>query len=162
MDYQTVYDIGTDGFDEWWWLLGIVVGFAALLLALLVFPRAQAKHRLLAGIGLLLVSMVGMNFLMGAHFLERRAIAEIAAGKAKTIAGKIANFQPDQGGKGDAAIESFRIGDERFSYSNSIHRAGFKQTRIYGGPLKDGMTVRLTYVEMPDHTAITKVEVQPE
>ena len=162
MDYQTVYDIGTDRFDWWWWLLGIIVGYAGLLFALLVFRRAQPKVRLLAGIGFLLVSMVGMNFLMDSHFLQRRALSEVAAGKARTVEGTIANFEPDTGGQGGTAIDTFRIGDEGFSYSNSIHRAGFKQTRMNGGPLREGMTVRITYVEMRDHTAITKVEVQPE
>ncbi len=41
--------------------------------------------------------------------------------------------------------ESFVVGDRRCAYSDDLVTAGFHNTRRHGGPIREGLYVRVTY-----------------
>lgn len=63
-------------------------------------------------------------------------------GQCQVIEGPIEHFHAGSGERGDAN-DSFDISGSRFSYSDSIVGAGFSQTQARGGPLKEGLRVRI-------------------
>ena len=63
-------------------------------------------------------------------------------GQCQVIEGPIEHFHAGNGERGDAD-DSFDIGGSRFSYSDSSVGAGFSQTQARGGPLKNGLRVRI-------------------
>jgi hypothetical protein len=77
----------------------------------------------------------------GITYNEYRAAATaLKEGQYSIAEGPVANFVsgPKQ--------ESFTVGNRSFSYSDSIVTAGFRQTASHGGPIHEGLYVRLTYV----------------
>jgi hypothetical protein len=42
-------------------------------------------------------------------------------------------------------VESFVVGGKRFQYSDFAMRAGFDETRSHGGPVREGLHVRIHY-----------------
>ena len=53
------------------------------------------------------------------------------------------------------AMEHFCVRQACFEYSDFVITAGFNNTASYGGPIRDGLPVRVTYVG----NAIAKLEV---
>lgn len=69
------------------------------------------------------------------------------------VEGAVANFRPMP--SGGHALEHFCVSGKCFSYSDYSVSAGFNNTNSHGGPIREGLTVRVTYVG----NTITKLEV---
>jgi len=54
------------------------------------------------------------------------------------------------------AMESFTVSGVPFSYSDYIPKAGFNQTSSHGGPIHEGLPVRIWYVG----NEIVKLEIK--
>jgi hypothetical protein len=75
-------------------------------------------------------------------------------GKAEVIEGAVSNFKPGTNERG-SAYESFCVKGACFTYSDYEESAGFNTMAINGGPIREGLPVRLTFVA----NTIVKLEV---
>jgi hypothetical protein len=68
----------------------------------------------------------------------------LISGQASVIEGLVTDFRsmPHAGGH---AEESFAVSGQRFSYSDYSPTAGFNNTRSHGGPIDNGVHVRITH-----------------
>jgi hypothetical protein len=145
MTFRTVFDIAREGYVAWWFpAIGLVFVFVGGLfvlnptLAILVgiWGRQKLFSWVFLGFSVLWTVMI-----FGITYNEYRAAATaLKEGQYSIAEGPVANFVsgPKQ--------ESFTVGNRSFSYSDSIVTAGFRQTASHGGPIHEGLYVRLTYV----------------
>jgi hypothetical protein len=70
------------------------------------------------------------------------------------IEGEVTSFQPmPRGGHGQ---ECFSVESKSFCYSDNVLTPGFNQTTLYGGPMRQGIRVRVGYIE----NVILRLEIQ--
>jgi hypothetical protein len=94
---------------------------------------------ILTGIGVV-VTVPGVFTIIS----QRRLEAEVRAGREQTVVGTVEHFQPEPvGGHQD---ESFEVAGREFHYSSFDFSAGFNTTQPKGGPIHEGQTVRVTFV----------------
>ena len=65
-------------------------------------------------------------------------------GRCDIVAGKVTQFHPMPASGHDT--ERFVIGNRQFKYSDYIVSPGFNNTSSHGGPIRDGLRVRIHYV----------------
>ena len=75
-------------------------------------------------------------------------------GRAEIVEGAVSNFKPGTNMRG-SAYESFCVKDKCFTYSDYQEQAGFNTMTINGGPIREGLPVRVTFVG----NTIVKLEV---
>ena len=81
-------------------------------------------------------------------------------GHYKVVEGNVSNFKPMLAyGHGK---ESFSVNDVSFSYSNNEITGGFNHVADWGGPIREGLYVRISYMEHKDITdnVIIKLEIK--
>ena len=72
---------------------------------------------------------------------------------AQVVEGVVTDFKPMPAA--GHAMESFCVSGVCFRYSDYVVTAGFNQTSSHGGPIRDGLPVRVTYIG----NTIVKLEV---
>jgi len=78
-------------------------------------------------------------------------------GTVYVVEGDVEEFQPmPANGQGS---ERFVVDGRRFQLSDSVASAGFNQTSIDGGPIREGLHVRIHFVELASGSTITKLEL---
>ena len=78
-------------------------------------------------------------------------------GKVQVVIGIVEDFHPMPFSGHDT--ERFRVGTEKFSYSDYMVTGGFNNTSSHGGPIKFGLPVRITFIPSKFCNVITKLEV---
>ena len=74
----------------------------------------------------------------------RHAAQAVAQHRAKVVEGRVQDFWPmPYEGHG---MEHFCVADACFEYSDYIVTAGFNNTASHGGPIREGLPVRVSYV----------------
>jgi hypothetical protein len=73
----------------------------------------------------------------------QRATSDLREGRYSVVEGPVTDFipMPYEG----HALESFTVNGHRFSYSDNIMTAGFRNTASHGGPIREGLYVRISY-----------------
>jgi hypothetical protein len=108
-------------------------------------PETGARKRLPAGGG---ATMFGVFLLAFAVFFGLPMISaiglsqQLAEGRAEVVEGPVAIDFEVGGGKN----ECIRVAARRFCYSDWILTPGFNRTRALGGPLRDGLQVRISSI----------------
>ena len=159
MEYETVFDIAVVGYKNWDFpALGLLVmALGAFIMAISKYsrwrdgqsPRARKVFAFVYfGFGALWTATAFIN-----TYGQYSALAKAANSyRARVVEGIVANFKPKLSGRG---MESFCVSGTCFEYSDNVVTAGFNYTAYYGGPIRDGLRVRVTYVG----NAIVKLEV---
>ena len=65
-----------------------------------------------------------------------------------------------QAARGGPKNESFTVGGVRFRYAQWAARRGFHQTSEAGGPIREGLEVRIHYVGPPEDPTIVRLEAR--
>jgi hypothetical protein len=90
--------------------------------------------------------------------LQQRAflVSALRDGRATVVEGRVYDFDPMpfSGHK----MECFKVQDRCFCYSDFVVTQGFNQTRSHGGPIYEGLQVRVHHVG----SAIARLEVAKE
>lgn len=76
------------------------------------------------------------------------------------VEGYVENYHPrPKSGKGN---ETFVVNGVSFSNGDDETHYGYTQSALYGGVIKEGLYVRITYIheEMPNENAILKLEIK--
>jgi hypothetical protein len=149
--YRTVFDITEVGYKSWSFpAFGLIFVFIGLLLPFLNrrgfirksppwmekwFPRIYLGFSISWTLGAFLSTYVDY----------RQAIGAMRDNSAKIVEGPVTKFHPmPYSGHAD---ESFDIQGVKFSFSDYDVRAGFNNTASHGGPIREGLRVRIWYLD---------------
>lgn len=172
MSDRVVYDIVEAGPTWWFAVAGLVpaVLFPPYFLWLRdgklprrLFPSPWLDHRrwLFTGMaaftllfGLLWAAGVTYSTLTE-HYNACRLLRE---GGATVVEGKVERFEPEpSNGKGG---EHLSVGGVAFEYSSRDAASGFRWTATQGGPMREGLDVRIHYAELSGRRTILRLEVR--
>jgi hypothetical protein len=148
--YVTVFNAATDPLRHWDFygagLVGVVVGAALLLI-----PRFH-RYRGLRGSGLGVFGGVVLGFsilwtaLSASSIIagNLRAGDAVRSGKCRVVEGVVQDFHPmpEEGHE----METFKVADVTFGYSDYVITSGFNNAASHGGPIREGLPVRICYL----------------
>jgi len=147
--YQLVFDLRLEGYRSWH--IGALPGcFAIAFFALSWVVRTQAtksgdvgvnwyaRFAALLGAGALLMSVL---LLRSSWYDYQQLRAALESGRTHLVVGTVGDFQP---GDHDGHVrERFRVNDEHFEYTESVISDAFEWTAGRGGPMHEGLEVRM-------------------
>lgn len=166
MDYQTVFDLSRSSYPVAQFTTENYqhLPLAVLALPLLVFGTILAAlYHYLRGVALALtvgfVSFVFACALAGVWLVPNVTISTGNVAP-KVIAGPVRDFVPMPAT--GHAMERFCVRTACFQYSDYVLTGGFNNTSSHGGPIKEGRSVRVTYLEYPSWpgNVIVKLEIE--
>jgi len=135
----------------------LVVGLLACAVWLAFGKRVERyrrfwPHSVALAIGLLLIAVAMFGFKT-----DQDSLLEAARlGNVRVVEGVVENFHPMPYAGHDT--ERFSVAGHRFEYSDYLKTSGFNQTSSHGGPIREGLPVRITYVP-GQRNVIIKLEV---
>jgi hypothetical protein len=159
MHYSVLFDVSQKGYDWFPVLLGLVfTGVGVLGVKYPTWRRGFRIHPIIViGIG---VALALGTFLF--QYSNRYAYASLLSqGKAEIVEGPIENFQPMP--YAGHAEETFTVQGIPFAYSDFEVTPAFNNTRSHGGPLHEGLLVRVYYTnsrEFAGRYAILRIEMK--
>ena len=161
MNYQIAYDIEQVWYPGWW-LFGSGILIFSVGLATIVFADSKAfswmvdrlpKQGMLMSIFICVFGslLIGAGIINYSNFANLRQAAR--DGSVEIAEGKVEQFvpMPYEG----HAQETFVVNGQYFALSDYDLTKGFNKTQSHGGPLKEGLQVRITHVD----GSIVKLEI---
>ena len=148
MHYKVIFDVTQNSPDWSQAAFGLI--FVTTGLVLILFPQLNKKSTIQR------TRIFGGIYLAGALLWTAATTAAIFSGQEqaraiiehhqyKTVEGRVKNFLPMM--TGGRKQESFDVGDEHFAYSDYVVTPGFRKTATHGGPIKEGLPVRISYAD---------------
>ncbi len=116
--------------------------------------RVKAVAGFYAGFALLWTTISAVSVAQ-AYLSARRALRDGTAG---VVEGPVLNFHPMPYSGHDT--ERFTVRGVSFEYSDYSVSAGFNHTRSHGGPIDEGVFVRIHYDGPPKGARILKLEIR--
>ena len=159
MNYRVAYNIEQVWYPGWW-IFAIGILLFSLGLGMIFFGdrkffalTVSTKQRIIMPIFTCVFGslMIGAGILNYSNFANLRDAAR--NGSVAIAEGKIEQFVPMP--YTGHAQETFLVNGQYFSYSDYDLTKGFNQTQSHGGPLKEGLQVRITHVD----GSIVKLEI---
>ena len=154
-DYTTIFDFATRLPFGWqaWIMIATVIGIAVA-----VPLRFQRAGRTRWAFGTFLGVAVVVGALISSAVVQYVEVAgAVMNGRVQVAEGTVANFAGAQRGK---PVEVFELGGQQFAYDYGLLKPGYNATQLWGGHLRDGQRVRVTYYDASwNERVITKVEV---
>jgi hypothetical protein len=146
---QLVFDISREWYRGWWFpAFGLV--FVAGSLTFLLYARRPRTpplaHGLLVAAWTALAFATAWTAVFG--FATSREyvtlVRAVNSGAVQFVAGPVEHFVPmPVNGHG---VEQFEVQGKHFEYSDNVVTAGFNTTSTRGGPIREGVHVRIGYV----------------
>ena len=169
--YSTVFQVMPSPGPVGVQLPDLVTAFVAVLLVARLRARGATLDRRLrmtgygVVIGLVLLTIWGVADAMTRPTAETQLSAAVQSGKGHTVEGPVEQFVP--GSFVSKRPESFIVNGIGFHYSEGIDFGGFNETAERGGPMHEGLQVRIEYVRSNDvfpqaidiGNVITRIEV---
>jgi hypothetical protein len=144
MSYITVFEITEKPFEWWFSAIGLI-GVALGILIVLVGRKWPSRRRsVLSGYVMAAFCALWSTAAFIASYSQYRNCMDAYQSKTYQIAeGRIEDFRPMPfTGHQD---ECFSVQDHRFCYSDYAIQAGFNRSTSHGGPIRDGLPVRIAY-----------------
>jgi hypothetical protein len=149
MTYHTVFDVAAVGFQGWK-IPAIALGTCAISLACLgwrdrlneILPVPISKARLYAAA--FLGGAIGFGAFLNSFGSYRANVSALQSGAVTVVAGEVHDFSPKMSEARGTPPERFCVQRQCFEYSGFGPSYAFGQTRIQGGPIRDGLRVRVT------------------
>ena len=149
--YRLVYDAGQAGYTDWWFpLFGL--GMLGIFTALLIRARRRhlpASRSWILYIGVPFLSLWVVVAFVGTYSSYAKLRDRLADGDYTVVEGVVHNFRP--GDAGDHEEESWTVESRGRSYEYHYVRSrlspGFRQAAAHGGPIREGLLVRLADVD---------------
>lgn len=149
MNYEVVFDVATAGYKSWTFpAFGLI--FIAIGTGLFLFRNkwpSQWKNRPNAKFTYLYLGFAVLWTSITFFSTFKEYLSLLAAeknGSYKVVEGNITNFVPMPGT--GHAMEKFCVNNACFSYSDYVVTDGFNNTTSHGGPIHEGLPVRVTYI----------------
>jgi len=148
MNYETIFDLTQEGFRVW---PGPALGSILLLVgAWLIAARDRLPRTTLPFFrvfpflffGFAVVWTIVMS---AASYREYRELtAALKGNRLLSVEGRVTDFRPAP--YTGHTLERFCVRGVCFAYSDFVHTFGFHKTMSHGGPIHDGLEVRISYV----------------
>ena len=148
--YTTVFDVTQTGYRHWsftaFGLIFVAVGLALpTLIRIGIFrkpPNWMQKWfpRVFLGFAIFLT----LTCFITTYTDYRRAVSAIRNNRAHVIEGIVTDFKPMP--YTGHAMESFVVQGIRFEYSDHVITGGFNNTSSHGGPIREGLPVKIWYL----------------
>ncbi len=155
--WLTIFDVAAEPFR--WGNAG--EGLAALaLVALGASASVALQRRRVRGGTAVLALAAGVAVFFAVRTLDHRrehaaCLEAVRDGSARVLEGVVTDFHPLTSVWQRPALESFSVDGVTFRYPLLAQGCGFHRTEIEGGPIRDGMKVRL----LEWHGQILRLEV---
>jgi hypothetical protein len=145
-DFITVFNLADSGYRDWMFpAFGLIFVAIGLFLPRLVQaglfgsnPRVGSWFRPLF-LGFAIFWTVTAFLATFIEYLKDRDA--LISGKAAYVEGTVENFVPMP--YSGHAMESFSVNGVPFNYSDNVVKAGFNNTASHGGPIRQGLYVRI-------------------
>ena len=159
MNYVTVFDAGQKGLD-WaapvFGTLFVIVGVHTLVTKRSTPPYDRPFWRVATGLFILFGLAIAVGIPV-TYLLERRAlISALESGQVTAVEGRVQDFVP-MPWEGHA-MECFTVEKTRICYSDFVVTPGFNNARSHGGPINEGLHVRILHV----NRTIARLEIGTE
>lgn len=156
MNYSIVYDVARTPF-RWFTVIPIIAvilfGFILVLFPKLITKLSNQKSAAAVKIFGVVAIILGLFLFIG-EFGEIRKQWRYrylaVTGNCRIVEGIVNNFIPMP--IGGHSLEQFTVNNIRFGYSDFIITGGFNNTSSYGGPIKEGLQVRICYIIDEDNS----------
>jgi hypothetical protein len=144
--YHTVFEIGLGSIDWSFPMVGLillVVGIGVIWLSRR-YHWQQFRSKFF-GYFLVLFSLIWLMATLGFPYSQYRRLASAyRSGGYSMVEGEVEDFKPMPfEGHTD---ECFSVQSQRFCYSDFEIGAGFKNTSSHGGPIRQGLPIRVFYI----------------
>ena len=137
-----------------WWV-GICV---AACLVILMAVRGRLGQYTNPGVTLSLFAILSVCSQISTRLSERRRVQSMFGQNTIPMAeGRVRSFVP--GGIGGHPWESFAVSGTWFSYSDFFRDGGFNRTAAFGGPMRQGLQVRIYYLPSHGRNKIVRLEI---
>ena len=148
--YRLVYDAATANYEAGS-LFGIGIALTIITAAFLFFPKLRSLLFLGQKFG---TAYYGFMFIFAflftaisssATYSTHSKISQAAStNSCKIVEGAVQDFvpMPDSG----KPRESFKVQKLKFEYSDYVFNGGFNNSQSHGGPMAEGLSVRICYV----------------
>jgi len=154
-NYNTAFDFASQlpfGWQAWVMVATIVAIAVAIPLRMRRAGRVRSAFAMFAGVAAVVAAL---TFSAITQYVE--VAGAVMNGRTQTAEGMVTNFAGAQRGQG---TEAFELGGRQFSYSYGLLKPGYNATQLWGGRLRDGQQVRVTYYDASwNERVITKVEI---
>lgn len=160
MKYQVVFDIANK--PSYWWFpaSGLFIALIAIIMLISlklrrIKPRLWQSQKMSMVISAIIAffSLV-LSCSSGIVLYSRQANIQALLSQQQVVEGRVEYFTPmPYEGK---ALESFSVRGVKFEYSDFVLTSGFNNTASHGGPIQEGLQVRIHYVD----NIILKLEIQ--
>ncbi len=153
MDYVVVFDAAQRGYSTWPFaaaglplvVIGIVLVKYRDALSMRLTGRPAPKLGVVFAYFYLVFSLLWTIIAFTATGRESRAVRDaMQHGRASVVEGRVEGFVPMP--YAGHASEHLTVCGVPFSYSDYVVTEGFHRTSSHGGPLREGLWVRITYV----------------
>lgn len=160
MDYKVVFDVTDAGYKSWTFpafgLIFVAVG-AVLVAFRNKLPGSWHKHHRASKLFAFFFLGFAVFWTLITSLLTYSDYSSLKTSKetnrASVVEGSVTDFKPMP--FAGHAMEKFCVQQICFEYSDYVITAGFNNTSSHGGPIKEGLPVRATYVG----NSIVKLEV---
>jgi hypothetical protein len=146
-----IFNVANAGFKSWWFpafgLIFVGMGLALPRLFKMGFVRPTPPPDMQKWFPriLLVFAILWTSFNFITTFADyRRAVTAMQNNRAKVVEGLVMDFKamPYTG----HAMESFVVRGVRFEYADNVCTAGFNNTASHGGPIREGLPVKIWYL----------------
>jgi hypothetical protein len=146
MSYTTVFEISQKPFEWWFSALGLIgVAFGSLIVFLGRRWPSRARP-MLGGYVMAAFFVLWTSLAFGTTYSQyRKCVNAYRTRNYKIAEGRVENFIPmPYTGHQD---ECFSVHAARFCYSDYAIQAGFNHSASHGGPIREGLRVRVAYCD---------------
>jgi hypothetical protein len=163
MDYDVIFDVRQQTIIIWesiapLVLFSIVLAVAGIGVLRRIIPATIGTPRWAAAtfcfVGALFSIYLALNTYINTQRTKEHYANILANNKGSSIEGCVVEYRPretlDRG-----PLESFRVDGILFEYNGSQSHYGFHLTKARGGPIREGLPVRITYM----NDVILRIEV---
>jgi hypothetical protein len=145
MPYETVFEISRKPFPWWFPACGLaVVAFGWLLAKRVIRSRsASGTGRKWVGWSIMGIGLLWTICFASVYSKYHRYNSAYRSGQYSVVEGIVEDFRPmpHEG----CECECFRVKAVTFCYSDEVVSAGFNQSASHGGPIRDGLPVRIAH-----------------
>jgi hypothetical protein len=151
MEYRVVFDIASAGYKAWsfpaFGLIFVVVGIA-LLARRKRLPGWWGKHPKASSAFVFFFLGFAVLWTVAAFVITYDDYSSLSKAQQEdrvlVVEGIVSNFKPMPAT--GHAMERFCVSGKCFEYSDYVVTGGFNNTSSHGGPIREGLPVRVSYV----------------
>jgi hypothetical protein len=155
--YRVAFDLFQKGYEWWFPAVGVIFGAIGAVLVWLGRAMNWQRSRRFVGYFMIGFACLWSAVTFSTTFREYTGLrSAYRRSQFSVIEGRVTNFRPmPYQGHQD---ECFSVQSQTFCYSDYVVTAGFNNSASHGGPIREGLPVRISYVG----NTIIRLEVESD